>query len=386
MTAALALAAALLPAICWTRQAAAQNADVAKGKELYVKLRCSICHSIEGKGGRVAGPLDSVGKKYTPDKMFAFLRAPSSVNPASAMPPTRGTPDEIRAVAAYMLSLGGQPAVVDPEPSIALGQQVFASRDCFYCHKIGPRGGRLSAALDTLPAERRRRDRVVETLKHPAGSAMGFVMPQIPMKEYEVQSLAFYIESLQPGAPAPPIVLPSPAEGGTEPSMAEGEALYWAATCKSCHAIDGKGGYLGPSLDNQGGAGRKGAALLSFFQKPDEVSPGTLMPPVQGTERQLKSLALYLESLKKEIKPTVSLGQQVYVQRNCGYCHSPDGKGGKDAKPLTGTPDRTDAWLLEHFKNPAAVTPDSVMPGIRAADWEFQALLEHVKSIKKAGK
>ncbi|MBI3912277.1 MAG: cytochrome c [Armatimonadetes bacterium] len=83
----------------------ADAAEVARGKQLYTEKKCSVCHSIAGQGGRAGPALDGVGKKWTLDKMVAFLRSPSSVNPKSAMPPARGTPEEIRSIAAYVMSL-----------------------------------------------------------------------------------------------------------------------------------------------------------------------------------------------------------------------------------------------------------------------------------------
>src|SRR2546423_1866673 len=101
--------AAILALVAWTVGAAvAQNNDaqVARGKELYTQLKCSICHTLAGKGGRAGPPLDDIAKKLPPDKMEAFLKAPSSLNPRSSMPPTRGNPDDIKAVAALMSTLG----------------------------------------------------------------------------------------------------------------------------------------------------------------------------------------------------------------------------------------------------------------------------------------
>ena len=45
--------------------AAAQDAR-AKGEQIYVAQKCSLCHSIAGKGNP-KGSLDNVGAKLTPD-------------------------------------------------------------------------------------------------------------------------------------------------------------------------------------------------------------------------------------------------------------------------------------------------------------------------------
>ena len=46
--------------------AAAQ--DVARGAKVYADQKCSVCHSIEGKGQK-KGPLDGVGTKLSADEI-----------------------------------------------------------------------------------------------------------------------------------------------------------------------------------------------------------------------------------------------------------------------------------------------------------------------------
>jgi mono/diheme cytochrome c family protein len=382
------LAATLvLSPIAWSLgqiRAQGEDAGIARGKELYTQHKCAICHSIAGKGGNAGPALDDAGKKLTAEKMATFLREPASVNPDSAMPPMHGTPEEIQAVAAYMMSLGGTPRVVEPEPSIEWGQQLFASEHCFYCHQIGTKGGKLGPALDQEKEKRRTREFLKDHFKNPSSVTPGSVMPAIALNDRQVDSLIFYIESLKPGVPVPAIVLPSPGEGGNEPSVDEGEALYSAARCSSCHSIGAKGTFAGPALDYVGNSGRKLEWLLTHFQKPDEVAPGTFMPVVQGTDRQLRSLALYLLAQKAPITPSAELGLRIFGQRNCGYCHGADAKGTQTAPALAGAKAtaRPDAWILDHFNNPSAVSPNTVMPRVWAAPWEMQSLLEYLKTLR----
>ncbi len=50
---------------------AAQDAK-AKGEKLFVDQKCSLCHSIAGKGN-AKGPLDTVGSKDTADDIRGWL-------------------------------------------------------------------------------------------------------------------------------------------------------------------------------------------------------------------------------------------------------------------------------------------------------------------------
>jgi len=52
--------------------AAAQDAKVAKGQQLFVDQKCSLCHSIAGKGN-AKGPLDGVGSKLSADEIRSWV-------------------------------------------------------------------------------------------------------------------------------------------------------------------------------------------------------------------------------------------------------------------------------------------------------------------------
>src|SRR5437762_10989686 len=51
--------------------AAAQDAK-AKGEKVYADQKCSLCHSIGGKGN-AKGPLDNVGSKDSPDEIRQWI-------------------------------------------------------------------------------------------------------------------------------------------------------------------------------------------------------------------------------------------------------------------------------------------------------------------------
>ncbi len=51
--------------------AAAQDAK-ARGEKVYADQKCSLCHSIAGKGN-AKGPLDDVGNKLSQDEIRAWI-------------------------------------------------------------------------------------------------------------------------------------------------------------------------------------------------------------------------------------------------------------------------------------------------------------------------
>jgi mono/diheme cytochrome c family protein len=44
----------------------------ANGEAVYTAQKCSVCHSVAGKGN-VKGPLDGVGSKLTPEEIRAWI-------------------------------------------------------------------------------------------------------------------------------------------------------------------------------------------------------------------------------------------------------------------------------------------------------------------------
>ena len=52
--------------------AAAQDAKVAKGQQVYTDQKCSLCHSIAGKGN-AKGSLDGVGSKLSADEIRSWI-------------------------------------------------------------------------------------------------------------------------------------------------------------------------------------------------------------------------------------------------------------------------------------------------------------------------
>jgi mono/diheme cytochrome c family protein len=92
--------------------AQAQDDPVKKGQEVYAAQKCSVCHSIAGKGGK-ANPLDGVGAKLSAADIRAWIVDPVAMTAKTKstkkppMPAKYGklAAAEIDALVAYMQSL-----------------------------------------------------------------------------------------------------------------------------------------------------------------------------------------------------------------------------------------------------------------------------------------
>jgi cytochrome c2 len=92
----------------------APDAQRARGKALLASYGCTACHSIRGLqagAGQAGPPLEDIaGNSYiagvlpnTSAAMTRWIIAPRSVSPGTAMPDLGVSPDEARAMAAYLV-------------------------------------------------------------------------------------------------------------------------------------------------------------------------------------------------------------------------------------------------------------------------------------------
>jgi cytochrome c oxidase subunit 2 len=104
----------------WVRQqratATAPGAPLAaSGRAVFERSSCAACHSIGGTTARgTIGPnLTHLGSRHTigagtlpntPDNLAAWITDPQAAKPGAAMPPQPLTPQELRALVAYLES------------------------------------------------------------------------------------------------------------------------------------------------------------------------------------------------------------------------------------------------------------------------------------------
>jgi mono/diheme cytochrome c family protein len=90
--------------------AAAQDAKVTKGAEVYAAQKCAMCHSIADKGNK-KGPLDGVGSKLSTADIRQWMtdaKAMTAKTNATRKPEMKAYAlpnDDLDAIVAYMASL-----------------------------------------------------------------------------------------------------------------------------------------------------------------------------------------------------------------------------------------------------------------------------------------
>ena len=97
---------------------------------------------------------------------------------------------------------------------------------------------------------------------------------------------------------------PGPVSGSVE----QGRQVFETTACVNCHAIAGTvaDGRFGPDLTHlmsrdtiaSGAAPNTPEQLKLWIQNPDAIKPGSLMPAMKLSEKDLDALTAYLETLR----------------------------------------------------------------------------------------
>jgi len=91
-------------------------------------------------------------------------------------------------------------------------------------------------------------------------------------------------------------------------------------------------------------------------------------------------------SMEKSQAQLMAYGKTLYRQEGCFMCHQLNGEGGKVGPDLSqeGARGRTTEWLIGHFKDPPAFTPNSIMPPFKnLTDEQLRALTAFLQNQKR---
>jgi putative heme-binding domain-containing protein len=127
-------------------------ADVQQGEKIF-NGRCAGCHGFKGSGGRGTDLAQAILPRASDDaSLFRIIRRGI---PGTEMPGAgQSTDREIWQIAAYVRSLGQQPAEpVSGDP--ARGAVLFKGKGgCITCHTVAGQGGRMGPRLDSVGLRR----------------------------------------------------------------------------------------------------------------------------------------------------------------------------------------------------------------------------------------
>ena len=185
-------------------------------------------------------------------------------------------------------------------PAVARGKTLWDENNCMGCHTLLGEGAYYAPEL-TKVMDRRGETFVRALLKDPEAMYPGQrKMTNYHFEEAEIDDLVAFFTWIGRmdlnGFP------PEPSLAGGQASQdlsAKSRPATFNQTCIACHAVDGKGGQVGPALD---GVGKRldHEYLTKWLKDPQSVKPGTAMPKLGLSDAQVDELVQYLGTLGGE--------------------------------------------------------------------------------------
>ena len=178
-----------------------------------------------------------------------------------------------------------------------------------------------------------------------------------------------------------------------DPRLLGGLAAFERRGCASCHGSEGKpaapatGATALPPLSARPMAWSAEVAIAHVREK----TPKPAAPAEEGGEdpdKDVPSLLAYVAALKDgaslaAVPAPIRAGGAAIDREDCRQCHQVYGDGGRKGPALAHLLGKRDkAWLVEHFKDPKKLVPDSKMPKYAyLADDELAAMADYLLAL-----
>jgi len=289
-------------------------------------------------------------------------------------------------------------------PVLARGRGIFYEYGCRGCHKVeGKERKKVGPPIRKIGGKVRS-DWLFRWLRNPREYLPKSRMPDFRFDDQQAADIALLL-SMQRGATGETL-------SGSEE---RGRRVFNESRCVTCHAVEGKGGDIGPDLSKVGSKLRAGW-LLGWLRNPQKVMPETRMPVFGFTERDVRDLAAFLmveyldleqeeeqvtRDLEAVAKGNVSSGKDLVEKYGCTGCHEIEGveDRGENGSELTRIGDihisRLDFgdlevpreqrtvpnWLFNKMRNPRMFKDDLKMPDYSFGDEDAEAVTTYLLSL-----
>ena len=305
-------------------RAANISADSAGGEQVFERLSCVQCHSVNGKGGKAAPDLGQrVDRGFTPATLTATMwnHAPGMWAAMQTRQITAGELDE--QVAQDLMAFFYSARFFEKPGDAGRGKRAFENRGCAGCHGLSaPAAGKAAPAsewdslADPIALVEAMWNHRVEMLA--ANAKQGAAAPRISAQE--LTDMLVYLRNL-PGSRGKAGVLRIEPAGN-------GEAVFQSAGCEKCHK----------SLENlaqsvQGQTLTEIAAEM-WNHAPRMAAAGA--PSTALGAGQMRDLVSAVWATKFfSSSGHAASGDRVFAAKNCAVCHH-DASGGAPPLPIGG--------------------------------------------------
>ena len=296
---------------------------------------CSICHAVNGSGGRIAPDLGRIRLGKPPMAWLAaglWNHSPAMWRQMRGSKPPDLNQEEMADILAYL----DQATTADPAGDATAGQRVFEAKGCSHCHSAQPAGGHPGPDLVGAASSRdaaawmRSMWNHAQSMVDPVTRELG-KWPQF--QGGEMNDLIAYVSQGNAGI--------GHSSDGAAAARGAAERGWQAfeSKCIECHSVGGKGGHNGPELGPDKALPNRASefAAVLWNHAPAMLEQGrasaTPIPTMEGSE--IQDILQFLVSLRYyEPSGSPFLGERVFAERGCARCHGPKAEGTHEAPPL----------------------------------------------------
>ena len=276
--------------------------DAVRGRTVLEQKRCLVCHSIGVHGGKKGVPaLDEVKAFANPlslaQKMWNHGIAMSAVMASFGIPRPKFTGTELVDLLAYLKELSAyqinvQKYLTPGKPIV--GEELFVSKSCSNCHKIGAKGTKVGPDLTKVQFHLGVTRIAGEMWNH--GPEIWKKMIELRVKQpiFEGNEMADLVAYLY--------FLNFVQQSG---DVAAGKLLFGKKGCVECHSVRGLGGNVAADLARSDYAANYIKAATAMWNHNRRMrllmkKVGVAMP--RFSEKEMQDLLTYLrnERLKND--------------------------------------------------------------------------------------
>lgn len=370
-----------------------------KGKIVYSRSICSICHSANGRGGAYkdfyAPDLSRAGSKIKKEWFLKWLKDPKNYFKNERMPHFRFSDEEIQSLVEYIVGEYvdwdlEEEKITQPQPldesSVQRGAAIIKKYGCFGCHviegmedipEIGPYlkideleelvadeltsfGDKPMEEIDfgkLSNTQKTKKNYLRTKLKTPRAFRDDAKMPQYNFSEDEIEALTTVVL----GFSKEELLVKYRVEKEQDEFQFTGEfaKIIDDVKCLNCHKFFGKGEDYAPDLSIEGSKVKE-EWLRNYLKFPDIIRPlseqmpkfnlGSIVHEVgydlskYGVEiivdffmTNLVTNKIPRNLLKEEeiSYEDIEKGKKIYLEKGCHACHQISEEGGAVGPPLT---------------------------------------------------
>lgn len=222
------------------------------------------------------------------------------------------------------------------------GKELVTTSNCFACHKVEGQPAALRNGPPLVQAASKLNPSwMVNWVENPRHYLPKSKMPTFPFGKEEAVAITTYVlSSSDPNYGTKKNVTVDPA------LISQGEKVFAAKGCNSCHAIKGVGANVGPDLGRVASKANP-TWMFNWVKNPQSYHPGTVMPNLGLSDQEALAVVSWLQQNKWENMPQVQVdlnnkelaakGKDLMKTYGCASCHNVAGLQAEQNCPeLTG--------------------------------------------------